>query len=313
MREINQDAEVYIEMVPTLLRHRDSTGELRSALVNSLVQEFSAEASTVVDRWSRLTDLCLAPGPHVPLLLEARILFLHGHFYYCVAMCGITSERIVKDLLRDRLALRADGKIASVPEHALEELERFELSAIARFLEKAGVVDSEVRSAILNLAQLRNKYAHGAGKNAEADALRAISLLHEIINRTVSLFKDFQPPEYGPRCDVVEGASGAFGFEPSNPIPGDAREYCNRLHCPSGHPYWFQRLGSLGRSSPDGHISDKVQLLCFGGEHAILLFFDIYHAEFSMLTPTGLTLEAPEGRGIMGRVPRFPEDLATKT
>ena len=86
----------------------------------------------------------------------------------------------------------------------------------------------------------------------------------------------------GPDCDRVPVAVGDFGYEESNPIPGDAQSYCKRQRFPSDRPYWFHRLGSLGEG-PDRHILDAIELLCSEGESRVKLFFDMYregHSSF---------------------------------
>jgi hypothetical protein len=41
-----------------------------------------------------------------------------------------------------------------------------------------------------DLGQLRNKYAHARGKSSEADALRAMNLLHTLVEETVHVRLD---------------------------------------------------------------------------------------------------------------------------
>ncbi|MEO5631786.1 MAG: hypothetical protein ABIQ24_03685 [Nitrospiraceae bacterium] len=110
--------------------------------------------------------------------------------------------------------------------------------------------------------------------------------------------------------DQVEGAVGEFGYQESNPIPADGNWYCRRLRCPGGHPFFYQRLGSCG-DSPDGHIIDRLHLLCFGRESELVLYFDMYHKGASTLAPEGLSLDFdPSGRGTTrGIVAEFPEGL----
>lgn len=110
--------------------------------------------------------------------------------------------------------------------------------------------------------------------------------------------------------DQVEGASGQFGLQESNPIPADGNWYCRRLRCPSGHPFFYQRLGSVG-TAPDGHIIDRLHLLCFGRESELVLYFDMYHKGASTLAPEGLLLDTePSGRGTTsGILAEFPESL----
>lgn len=112
------------------------------------------------------------------------------------------------------------------------------------------------------------------------------------------------------QCDQVEGANGNFGYDKTNPIPSEGNWYCRRLRCAQGHPFWYQRLWSPG-PGPDGHLVDRVLLLCFERESKVSLFFDIYHGGHSSLVPNGLQWnQEPLGRGTMaGMVENFPEDL----
>ena len=100
----------------------------------------------------------------------------------------------------------------------------------------------------------------------------------------------------GGQVEQVAGARGRFGYDLSNPVPGDGCNYCARLRCPAGHAFWFHRVGSVG-NAPDGHWVDAIQLLCFGGEAHVVLHFDMYHAEGTPLVPDALTITSPAGRG----------------
>lgn len=115
------------------------------------------------------------------------------------------------------------------------------------------------------------------------------------------------------QCDQVSGAQGEFGYALSNPIPADGNWYCRRLRCPSGHPFWYHRLGSVG-TGPDGHIVDRLHLVCFGRESEVVLYFDMYHEGHSSWVPDGLTWDdMPSGRGTTGgRVVGFPDGLQDK-
>ena len=111
---------------------------------------------------------------------------------------------------------------------------------------------------------------------------------------------------------VVDGASGDFGYDASNPIPAFEEPgesyYCACLRCPNDHPFYFQRLGS-GGISPDGHVVDVFELQCFQGETSLHLYFDFYHPGGSPKVPCGLSLDQPRGCGTASaRLAAFPED-----
>ncbi|MBI3127105.1 MAG: hypothetical protein HYZ11_05840 [Candidatus Tectomicrobia bacterium] len=290
----------FADLLPGVLRRLLAKRRDLDGIKEKLAKHLVLDPDETLRRWSELPDLEPTSGPHVPLLLEARELYRHGHFYSCVAMCGIASERIVKDVLGEGLAVRKDDEALDLPEEAIPEIDRFELSAIARFLTKAGLLTPEARKAVLDLAELRNRYAHGSGAKPREDALKALELLHDVVNRTVSLFAGHERLGSAPQMDTLPGAAGSFGFDPTNPIPGDYIQYCAELRCPQGHPYSFKRRGSLGVAGPDQHIIDRVSLLCDGGEHNIDLFFDVYHAGTSAATPDGLSRGAARGKRLVG-------------
>ena len=50
-----------------------------------------------IERLSQLPPLLIEAGPYCELLREARDVFVDGHFYACVAMCGISFERFQRD------------------------------------------------------------------------------------------------------------------------------------------------------------------------------------------------------------------------
>jgi len=132
---------------------------------------------------------------YLGLLLEARELFVAGFHYSCVAMCGIVSERLVKDLFRSSILVQRNG-VPEVPsDDESDQLEQVEMRGIVNFLSKAHLLDEDAKKAATALAELRNRYAHAHGKKAESDALKAIGLLHAVVEGTVSVFKDFQIQE----------------------------------------------------------------------------------------------------------------------
>jgi hypothetical protein len=129
---------------------------------------------------------------YLGLLLETRELFVNGYFYSCVAMCGIVGERLVKDLFRTSVLIRKNGNTEQLTEAALDQLERVETIGIIEFLKKADVLEGGAADAAKNLGKLRNDYAHSRGKKPEADAIKAIKMLHTLVEGTVSAFKDFE-------------------------------------------------------------------------------------------------------------------------
>jgi Thioredoxin domain len=153
----------------------------------------------------------------------------------------------------------------------------------------------------------------------EIKRARGISRCPAIVKNGVVLWEGSCPSEaqvlqwveeHSAQRDQVEGAVGQFGYEESNPIPADGNWYCRRLRCSSGHPFFYHRLGSCG-TSPDGHIVDRLHLLCVGRECDVMLYFDMYHDGHSAFVPEGMSLDSePSGRGTTsGLVSDFPDGL----
>jgi hypothetical protein len=128
-------------------------------------------------------------GEYLKLLREARDLYVDGYFYSCVATCGIVSERIIKDILCASIKIEKDGIVETPENEVIEELEQIDVFRIAKLLRKTELLSRETFKAVDNLVQLRNKYAHARGREAQTDALNAIKLLHQVVEGTVSVFK----------------------------------------------------------------------------------------------------------------------------
>jgi hypothetical protein len=138
-------------------------------------------------RAPNLPEALVARGPYLPLLVEARELYVWGFDYGCVAMCGITAERITKDVLRAAVLVQQEGQVSTPPPVAFDQLERVEVSGLVRFLQHSGLVSKEVAEAAWQLLQLRNQYAHARGPAPAADAEKALAYLQTIVDGTVSI------------------------------------------------------------------------------------------------------------------------------
>ena len=177
-----------------LLPNHPKNDETRDRFRQILRQRFEERVPGMVERVWELPPIILKEpfGEYLALLVEARELFLAGHFYACVAMCGIVGERLVKDLLRQCVFVEKHGQMLRPADAAFDQLERVEVNGIARFLKEAGLLSGEAAKAADALGQLRNKYAHARGKEPQRDALDAIELLHAVVEATVSALKDFE-------------------------------------------------------------------------------------------------------------------------
>jgi len=181
--------EVFLDLLPNQPKN-DTTREGFRGIMRQRLEERLTDS---VERIWDLPAMIVKPrGEYLPLLLEARELYIAGHFYSCVAMCGIVGERLAKDVLRASVLVQKLG-LAKIPsEKAFDQFERVEVNGIVRFLKEADVLSAEAAKAAKDLAEIRNDYAHARGKASNVDAIKAIKLLHVLVEDTVSMFKDFE-------------------------------------------------------------------------------------------------------------------------
>lgn len=191
MSNPNANSSVYCDFTPNHAQEPFLAGSLRE----KIIAKNADEADAIVSRIATLPVLMVYYpfGEYVPLLREAREIYTRGYFYSCVAMCGITAERLVKDILRGSVMVRSGPNSASSPSApAFDQLERIDVSSLSRFLVRANLIDEATWKSLDALFQLRNTYAHARGKAAEADALKAIQHLHSVIDQTISVLKDHE-------------------------------------------------------------------------------------------------------------------------
>lgn len=188
LRAIGVDLDIFHDFRSNLSKD-DQT---RSTFRRGLQQRFEQSLPDCVERIWDLPPITVRPNEdYFVLLQEARDLYVAGFFYSCVAMCGIVGERIVKDTLRASVLVHKGGSAMVPTERAFDQFERVEVSGIVRFLKEAEILSADTAKAAEGLSELRNQYAHARGKSHTDDAKRSIKLLHDLVEGTVSIFKDF--------------------------------------------------------------------------------------------------------------------------
>lgn len=180
--------EIQMDTVPNILK-LDGQEEYVKSL---LKQELEHKLNEMIDRYKRLPAVMVQHGESSKLLYEARKLYVEGYYFSCIAMCGITVERIAKGLLLKSVLFRKGNKLSLPSKDLIKELNRIEINTVRELLIKSGVIDKKLRNPFIKLAELRNKYVHSGGENLENDAKNAIDYLHVIIEGTVSVFKNFK-------------------------------------------------------------------------------------------------------------------------
>lgn len=125
-------------------------------------------------RLSQLPPLLIEAGPYCYLLKEARDVFVDGHFYACVAMCGISFERFQRDKAKPHGATQ---------KHKIWE--------VRKILRKDNVLKPKTLVLCEKMAALRNQYAHGHGLEPEKDALKTLTWLRCFISNETDLMRDY--------------------------------------------------------------------------------------------------------------------------
>jgi len=125
-------------------------------------------------RISQLPPLLIEVGSYCNLLREARDVFADGHFYACVAMCGISLERFQRDKAKSH---------GGTDKHKQWE--------IRKRLEDGKALLPETITLCKNMAKMRNMYAHGHGTNPKEDAAQSLEWMHSFMDKETSLMRDY--------------------------------------------------------------------------------------------------------------------------
>jgi hypothetical protein len=126
------------------------------------------------ERLSQLPPLLIEAGRYCELLREARDVFVDGHFYACVAMCGISFERFQRDKAEPYGATR-----------------KHKMPRVRKILQENKVLKEETLALCKKMAKLRNDYAHGDGPKPKEDALKALTWMHSFIDKETNLMRDY--------------------------------------------------------------------------------------------------------------------------
>ena len=174
-----QTQAAYADFRPNSAQHNPRE-ELSKGLQGQVVEPPSDEVAEnpitndMVERLSQLPPLLIEDGPYCRLIREARDVFVDGHFYACVAMCGISFDRFQRDKAEPYGATR-----------------KHKMNKIRRILEKNDVISQETISLCKRMAELRNEYAHGHGLNPKEDALKSLRWMHPFIDNETNLMRDY--------------------------------------------------------------------------------------------------------------------------
>ncbi len=172
-----QTQPAYVDFRPNSAKR-----ELREKLSKNL-QEQAAELSSdtqgtppddKLERLSQLPPLLMEDGSYCKLIREVRDVFVDGHFYACVAMCGISFERFQRDKAAPYGATR---------NHNMKQ--------VRSILQKNQVLSSETLDLCKSMADLRNDYAHGHGLTPKEDALKSLAWMRYFIDKETNLMRNY--------------------------------------------------------------------------------------------------------------------------
>ena len=162
------DAKIHLSKEP-----KKDSQERRPDLPPGVLEEVPFDRDKY-ERLSQLPALLIEAGPYCDLIREARDVFVDGHFYACVAMCGISFERFQRDKAKPYGANRVHN-----------------IRRVRGILKKNKVLTSGTITLCKKMADLRNKYAHGHGLKPKEDALTALNWTHCFIDNETNLMRDY--------------------------------------------------------------------------------------------------------------------------
>ncbi len=177
-----------IDFTPNVLKTEGGKKQIEASLRASFEQSLPG----ALTRWGELPVMMTPAAPFAELLMDARQHFIWGRFYSCVVMCGVAAERILKDLFVHALRVRVGGEWLQLTPEVARQIERLDVEGIREALLKSGNLDRGLRKSVQRLMELRNSYVHSRYAQPEEDARAAVRCLHEMVEGTVSVFKDHE-------------------------------------------------------------------------------------------------------------------------
>jgi len=115
-------------------------------------------------------------------LNEAKELLLHCYYYSCIAMSCLSTEHVIRNILRNSVL----GKKSYVTVNSEEDriIDTLPTTLICKFLLEHELIDETVLANFEDLVKLRNKYFQTYTRPSERTAQLSIELLENIIKAT---------------------------------------------------------------------------------------------------------------------------------
>ena len=150
------------------------------------IDEIKRTAVDKVKRYLRLPALIIHDEDEIlPLLLEARNTYMDGHFFSCIASTATVADRICNNLM-ERYEIDKSTRAQIIQKTLGQKISQ---------VKKLGLITSKQATVLSSINRIRNKHIHPKSPITELsmkrDALKAISFLHEFLENTVSVFRDY--------------------------------------------------------------------------------------------------------------------------
>ena len=181
-----KEIHVQIDAIPNLFKIG------RKEDVKEILQDgFDRDLDGIMKRYEELPPLIAIAGDYSDYLDEARRVYCYGNYVSCIALSGMTAEKIAKEYLVKHIEFIKNGKPIEKDEDLIEYIYRIEMNTVRELLVKSGIIEKKLRKPFQEIMRIRNKYVHGRGKNPEKDANKAIDYLHKIVDGTIFVLKDY--------------------------------------------------------------------------------------------------------------------------
>ena len=90
------------------------------------------------------------------------------------------------------MRIKKNSDFREPSDDVIKEMEKFDYYRIVKLLKNSGLISKDTRKNAIDLLELRNTYSHARGDSSEEDCIKAIELLHKIIEETISIFKNYE-------------------------------------------------------------------------------------------------------------------------
>ncbi len=172
----------------------DSTGETfkklsfvnkkryKSEISNKLKRFYDENLGSFTNRYIEVADLKVVERIAFHDLIEqAKFLFMEGHYYASVALCGVIGENICR-LVLERVEVVIDHrKLLSN-----KSLTKLDFATLNKLLVGTNLVSQVSYRKLEQIRKMRNEYVHGRGllkiQACKRDAKKSLNAIIEILN-----------------------------------------------------------------------------------------------------------------------------------